>query len=126
MAVALSPWPVIGVNDVTEPDWRDAVKRLQGAVAGRALDSEAEADSLGAVASALVEQYAPNAPQTLRDEAVIRFAGALAQSDFGTISQESIGTRSVTYTTNHASAFRYSGAAMLLSKWRVRRAGAIG
>ena len=61
-------------------------------VAGRAGERAAE---LGAVASALVEQYVPAAPQALRDEAVVRFAGYLAQSDFGAIPKESMGPRAV-------------------------------
>ena len=118
--MALSPWP-------TTPAALDAaVTRLKAAAQGATLDSEERAGELGAVAAAMVEQYAPGAPQALRDEAVIRFAGYLAQSDFGTIAKEGIGPRDVEYVTNHASAFRNSGAAMLLTRWRVRRAGAIG
>ena len=74
----------------------------------------------------MVEQYAPGAPQALKDEAVIRFAGYLAGSDFGGIAKEGIGPKEVEYTVNHAAMFRNSGAAALLSRWRVRRAGTIG
>ena len=98
--------------------------QLAGRVKGAAEDSDTAA-ALLAVASALVEQYAPGAPVALQNEAAVRFAGYLAQSDFGAIPKESIGPRSVDYVTNHASAWRNSGAAMLLSRWRVRRAGAI-
>ena len=118
--MALSPWPT------TPAAVTAAVARLKAAVQGAALDSDERAAELGAVAASMIEQYAPGAPQALRDEAVIRFAGYLAQSDFGTIAKESIGPRDVEYVTNHASAFRNSGAGMLLSRWRVRRAGAIG
>ena len=103
-----------------------AVTRLKAATQGATLDSDDRTSELGAVAAAMVEQYAPGAPGPLKDEAVIRFAGYLAQSDFGTIGKEVIGPRDVEYVTNHASAFRNSGAAMLLTRWRVRRAGAIG
>ena len=96
--------------------------RVQGAAA-ESVDRAAE---LLAVATAMVEHYAPGAPGALQNEAVIRFAGYLAQSDFGSIMKEGIGPRDVEYTVNHASAFRNSGAAMLLTRWRVRRAGAIG
>ena len=101
------------------------VVQLAARVKGAAEDS-ATAAQLLAVASALVEQYAPGAPVALQNEAAVRFAGYLAQSDFGAIPKESIGPRSVDYVTNHANAWRNSGAAMLLSRWRVRRAGAIG
>ena len=118
--MALSPWP-------TSPAaLAAAVTQLKAAVQGAALDSDERAAQLGAVASAMVEQYALGAPGALKDEAVIRFAGYLAQSDFGTIAKEGIGPRDVEYVTNHASTFRNSGAAMLLTRWRVRRAGAIG
>ena len=118
--MALSPWP-------TTPAALDAaVTRLKAAAQGATLDSDERAAELGAVASAMVEQYAPRAPGALKDEAVLRFAGYLAQSDFGTIAKEGIGPRDVEYVTNHASAFRNSGAAMLITRWRVRRAGAIG
>ena len=84
------------------------------------------ADRVGKAASELVEQYAPGAPQAAKNEAVIRLAGALYDSDFGGIEQDTTGPISTTYVVNHASMFRHSGAAMLLSRWRVRRAGSIG
>ena len=83
-------------------------------------------NSLGEMASALVERQAPGAPQAIRDEAVIRFAGYVSQSDFGGIAKESVGPMDTEYVTNHAAMFRNCGAAALLSRWRVRRAGAIG
>ena len=77
MALALSPWPDAGA------DRDEAIKRLAQAVGGRALhtlnitdaDTAAAANALGEAASEMVEEYAPNAPQALKDEAVIRFAG---------------------------------------------------
>ena len=119
--MALSPWP-----PVTSIVARTAaIARLKAVVAGRAASSDEAANHLGMVAAEAVEAYAPSAPQVLRDEAVIRFAGYLAQSDFGGIAKESIGPLDTEYTVNHANAFRNSGAAMLLSRWRVRRAGRI-
>ena len=67
--MALSPWP-------TSPAaLAAAVTQLKAAVQGAALDSDERAAQLGAVASAMVEQYALGAPGALKDEAVIRFAG---------------------------------------------------
>ena len=86
----------------------------------------AATNALGEAASAVVEQYAPAAPQALKDEAVIRFAGYLAQSDFGAIAKESIGPRDIEYVTTHQNAWRNCGAGMLLSRWKIRRAGSIG
>ena len=46
---------------------------------------------------------------------MIRFAGYLAQSDFGPIAKETTGPQSRDYVTNHAAIFRNCGAAALLS-----------
>lgn len=121
--MALSPWP-----PTTSVVARTAaVARLREAVAGRTLDSDDAANHLGEVASATVEDYAPGAPQAVKDEAVIRFAGYLAEADYGAITSEStVGSKQIEYVTNHAAMFRNSGAGALLSRWRVRRAGAIG
>lgn len=119
---ALSPWP-----PTTMPSQRTAaIARLKATVAGRAAESDEAACALGEAAAARVEAYAPDAPQALRDEAAIRFAGYLAQADFATVKSETIGPRSTEYNMDHAAAWRNSGAAMLLSPWRVRRAGKIG
>ena len=65
------------------------------------------------------------APESLIDEAVIRFASYLVGSDVGAIRTESEGEKSVEYVVNHSSAFRNSGAASLLTRYRIRRAGKI-
>ena len=78
------------------------------------------------VAVQMVEDFAPLAPQILRDEAVIRFCGYLLGSDYGTVQSETIGPFSRTFPVNHAAAFRNCGAAMLLTRYKVRRAGVIG
>ena len=85
----------------------------------------ARATRLLPVAVQAVTDYAPTAPEVLRDEAVIRFAGYLAQSDFGPVRSEAIGPLSREYQTNHAAAFRNSGAAMLLTAHKIRRGGLI-
>ena len=121
MAVVLSPWPSRQSQALT-----DAVGRLKAVVAGRAAISDEDAGHLGAVASALVENYAPGAPQSVRDEGVIRLAGYLAAGDFGAIAKDDIGPKSIVYVTNHAGAFYRSGAVGLLSPWRTRRAGVAG
>ena len=83
------------------------------------------AERILAVASALVLEYAPHAPDSVANEAVIRLGGYLAQSDYGTIQEESIGPRSVSYQMNHSAMFRNSGAQALLTRWKIRRAGLI-
>ena len=83
-----------------------------------------------AVASERVNRDAPLAPAVMKNEAVIRTCGILEPicSDYGGVKSESIGPRSVEYTspTTNASAFRSSGAAALLSSYKVRRGGSIG
>lgn len=84
------------------------------------------AERLLTVASQVVTEYAPEAPEAVANEAVVRFAGYLGQADYGTVRDESIGPMSVTYPLNHAAMFRNSGAAALLTRYKRRRAGAIG
>ena len=77
------------------------------------------------VATALVEDYAPAAPEAVQNEAVIRFAGYLLNADYGTVRSQSLGPQSLEFVTNHAAMFRNSGAAALLTRYKRRRAGAI-
>ena len=120
MAVAaLSPWP-------TSPaPLTAATACLKAAITTSGTD-DARVEALGAAAAAVVEDYAPGAPQPVKNEAVIRFAGYLGGSDFGAIRKETVGPMDYEHVVNHAPAFRNCGAAMLLTRWRVRRAGAIG
>lgn len=79
-----------------------------------------------AVVSERVEFDAPGAPQAVKNESIIRFAGYLAQSDYGGVRKEGIGPKDIEWVINHANAWRNSGAAALLAPWKIRRAGAIG
>lgn len=88
--------------------------------------SAADARRLLGVAARVVCDYAPAAPTPLLNEAVIRFAGYLHGSDYGGVRREQIGPKEVEYVANHAAAFRNSGAAALLTRYKVRRAGAVG
>ena len=119
MAVAtLSPWPG------TPAALAAALACLRAA--GVAEESDDRLGAIGAAASAVVDQYAPGAPQPLKNEAIIRIAGYLTEANFGAAQSEEIGPLKIHYAANHANAFRNSGAAMLLSRWRQRRAGTIG
>ena len=119
---ALSPWP-----PTTMPTQRaNAIARLKAAIAGRAAESDEAACALGEMASARVEKEAPRAPQAVKDEAVIRYAGYAAGADFGGVVKEDIGPLAVEYVVNHANSWRNCGAAGLLSPWKIRRAGVIG
>ena len=92
---------------------------------GRPAEDMDRVESILAAASAIVLKYAPDAPDAVANEAVIRLGGYLAQSDFGGYRSESIGPRSVSYTTNHQAMFRNSGAMALLTRYKQRRAGRI-
>ena len=63
---------------------------------------------------AMVETYAPGAPEAIRDEAVVRLAGWLYDSDPSGA------------TAGGPQALRSSGAASLLGPYRIRRGGLIG
>ena len=111
----------------------DAVDVLARAIGSRgpsaaAITPENKADTerVMGVASALVERYAPEAPQPVKNEAVIRCAGFLYGSDYGGIASEGAADQKVDYASHPiggSNAFRRSGAMGLLSPWRVRRAG---
>ncbi len=51
------------------------------------------------VAVQLVEDYAPAAPEVLKDEAALRVGGYLLGSDYGPIRQETIGPLTREYVT---------------------------
>ena len=109
-------------------EFRALAERREGGLRV-AEESDERLGAIGAAASAMVEQYAPGAPAELKNEAIIRFAGYLAEAPaYRDVAKSTVGPLDVEYAPNqnHGSAFRNSGAAMLLSRWRVRRAGAIG
>ena len=83
------------------------------------------ATRLLAVASALVERYAPEAPEAISNEGAIRSAGWLADQPSAAIRSETEGDISTDYAPSQMSALRHSGAMALLSPWKVRRGGAI-
>lgn len=107
------------VADLTDALWPQRVRPLTPAESQRI-------ERLLEVGQHTVDDYAPAAPQVLKNEAVIRFSGYLALSEnfFGTVRSESLGPRSAEHVTNHAAAFRNSGAAMIVTKHRRRRGGA--
>ena len=117
MALAvLSPWPTSPAALATA---RACLSDAIGVTAESALDR------LGSTAAALVEAFAPGAPQPVKNEAVIRTSGWLAEQPTAAVRSESVGAISSSYAPTHMSALRHSGAMALLSPWKVRRAGAI-
>ena len=76
-----------------------------------------------ATASALVEHYAPAAPQQVRDEAMLRCTGYLMQQPSAAIRRTQVGPIESEFMPSRQSALRHSGAMALLSPFRRRRAG---
>ena len=103
-----------------------AVTLTGGELAEALNTNQALAARLHGVAVALVERYAPKAPEAVQNEAVIRTAGWLDEQPRGGVRSETIGDETFEYAPAMVSALRHSGAMALLSPWKVRRAGAIG
>ena len=80
---------------------------------------EATLPRLLRVATAIVDAYAPDAPDDVKDEAILRFMGWVF--DAGAFDAGELGGRPA---INSAGAVLKSGAASLLKPWRVPRAGA--
>jgi len=121
--VALSPWPTTPVATA------NAIATLRANVAGSAgaVDEAQLVERLrllGAAAAALVEAYAADAPESIKDTATIRCAGWLAQAPAGGQRREDTGDVGTVYSPAMTGALAASGAKALLSPWRVRRAGA--
>ena len=83
------------------------------------------AGRLLAVAAASVNRFAPDAPDAISNEAVIRTAGWLAEQPAAAIRAETEADISTSYAPSMQSALRHSGAMALCSPWKFRRAGAI-
>ena len=88
--------------------------------------TEDRAERLLAVATLIVTKYAPDAPGELLNEAVIRLVGYFGDAGYGAVRSSALGPQSAEYVVNHATAFRNSGAGMLLTRYVLRRAGRIG
>ena len=95
-------------------------------LAAETASTVARAERVLPVVVAQIERYAQGAPVAVKNEAAIRFGGYLLQSDYGAIRTETLGPKSAEYQMNHAAMFRNSGAAALLTNWKVRRGGATG
>ena len=72
-------------------------------------------------AIALVENYAPNAPDIVKIEAVIRCAGWLVERPFASLDYQNL-----TFPSGTGAPLLHSSAKALLKPWRVHSAGVIG
>ena len=121
MAVAaLSPWPT--PDDAMALD--EARASLSRAV-GITGEDEVLLDRLGSTASYLVERYAAGAPQSIKNESVIRPCGWLIEQPSAPLRSIAVGDVSRAYATSSMSALRHSGSMAFLSPWKIRRAGVI-
>ena len=83
------------------------------------LDSTGQARFL-AVATALVEDYAPLAPEAVQNEAVVRMAGWLLQAPADGRTGDRDDTYTLRWSANGQRGFLLSGAQDLLRPWRVQ------
>ena len=102
-----------------------AVTITEAALAEAVAVTRAQAARLLPVATALVVRYAPDAPDAMQNEAVIRACGYLSQQPESAQRSDRIGDVETQWAPNNLSALRHSGAMALLSPWKVRRAGVI-
>ena len=124
----LSPWPAT----TAVVAWTAATARLRKELYPKVPentsnpycpdDVDLKVAQLGTVASARVENFAPSAPQAIRDEATIRFAGYLSSRPKPIRTLDLGGTRVEFATAGLARPFVYSGARALLSPFIRRRA----
>ena len=114
--MALSPWPTSPAALAT------ATATLRTAIG---TTDDPTTQRLGATAAALVERYAPDAPDAIKCEAVIRCAGWLLEAPAAGVRRSSVGPVDTAYSPAMTGALRSSGAMSSLSPWKVRRAGAI-
>ena len=119
-SVILSPFP----GSTMTAQRPAAIACIKASIAGGAKLTDDRAAALGETASALVERFAPDAPQAVKNEAVIRLAGWVNSREPKpvqgiTISDMRFDFRERFFAPN---AMTNSGARSLLMPWRVRRA----
>ena len=128
--MALSPWPSRSTMPVA---WPAAIRQLaaslnQSVPASGSLADDAPSirlDQLASMVSARAEKEAPGAPQSARDEAVVRGVGYLLQAGSGAIRSKSVDVLEVEYTSNLRWWYN-CGASSVLAPWYAPRGGIIG
>ena len=124
--MALSPWPDTPVAlQAATAELRVALglgKNTSNPVVYD--DRDVEVQRLGAAVALKVEDYAADAPDAAKDEAVVRGAAWLRDTR-GAVSSSTVGPLSSERPSNSAAWFLHSGAASLLTRYKQRRAGAI-
>ena len=128
--MALSPWPERSTMPVA---WPAAIRQLAASLkqsvpeTGSLTDDppSIRLDQLAGWISARVEKEAPGAPQSARDEAIVRAVGYLLQAGSGAIRSKSVDVLEVEYTSNLRWWYN-CGASSVLAPWYAPRGGIIG
>ena len=76
-------------------------------------------------ASRLVQEYAPDAPETLQNEAVVRAAAWLVETPAASKRSERVGELETEYAASMNNALAHSGASALLARYSERRLGVL-
>ena len=129
--MALSPWPERSTMPVA---WPAAIRQLaaslnQSVPATGSLVTDATSirlDQLASMVSARAEKEAPGAPQSARDEAVVRGVGYLLQAGSGAIRSKRVDVLEVEYTPSNVRWWYHCGASSVLAPWYAPRGGIIG
>ncbi len=115
--MALSPWPTEAAKLATALDALGA----QG-IAGE----EKRLTQIASMVSARVEKEAPEAPESAKDEAVVRGVGYLLEAGSGAIRMKEVDVLKTEHAPSHSRWWYNSGAASILSPWYAPRGGIIG
>ena len=88
--------------------------------------TDTDATRLGSMAAELVERYAPDAPDGVKLEAAMRCVGWWTQSAAFPVTSRSFGDAgSVDYALTRLNPVHHSGAAMILTPWRIHTMGVV-
>ena len=124
--MALTPWPDTPMAlQVATAALRSALGRGVNTSNPFAYDDvDVEVQRLGGAVALKIEEYAINAPDAAKDEALIRGAAWLRDTK-GARSSSTVGPLSSERPSNSAAWFLHSGAASLLTRYKQRRGGVI-
>ena len=129
--MALSPWPERSTMPVA---WPAAIRQLAASLnqsvpaTGSLVDDSISIrlDEIAGMVSARAEKEAPGAPQSARDEAVVRGVGYLLQAGSGAIRAKRVEGLETEYTPSNVRWWYNCGASSVLSPWYAPRGGIIG
>ena len=99
-------------------------RRLNGSLADDSMSIRL--DQLASMVSARTEKEAPGAPQSARDEAVVRGVGYLLQAGSGAIRASRVDVLETEYTPSNVRWWYNCGASSVLAPWYAPRGGIIG